>query len=221
MNQPGGLPIPKDAMFGILICGDDTSQVGIQNNNLGAGGFKFEIKPTAESGAEIVKAENCNLERNAHAVVLANEDILPSDLFFSIEAVNNKKAPITVLRLGSPDPGVHVTSAVSSPSGDFDPLTAELAFVDSVDPGETVTLDFTLDQLSPDLPQTVVEISPCLFVGVGGLSVDLAGEEPAVPLEPPDSSGISAGVVAGIAAGAVAGVVALAGAVWYARRRLR
>lgn len=55
---------------------------------------------------------------------------------------------------------------------------------------------------------------------VGGLSVDLAGDETGLPLERAQSSGGNAGLLAGIAASISAVVIAVTGAAWYARRRL-
>ncbi len=54
---------------------------------------------------------------------------------------------------------------------------------------------------------------------VGGISVDLGGDQAGLALETPDSSGGNAAVLAGVAAAATAGALALGGAAWYARRR--
>lgn len=62
---------------------------------------------------------------------------------------------------------------------------------------------------------------PCsLRPKVGGLSVDLAGDETGLPLETAQSSGGNAGLLAAVTAVVTAAVVTLGGTAWYAKRRL-
>ena len=68
-----------------------------------------------------------------------------------------------------------------------------------------------------DLSQGKCEIPK---VAVGGLSVDLAGDEIGLPLEAAQSSGTSAGLLAGVIAAISAVAITVTGAAWYARRRL-
>ena len=108
-----------------------------------------------------------------------------------------------------PAPGVLLITITAAQRGQFGDIWHVQNSFSPVGKPDPNNYECDLSQGKCTIPKTAV----------GGLSVDLAGDETGLPLETAQSSGTSAGLLAGVIAAISAVAITVTGAAWYARRR--
>lgn len=155
-GNPAGRCIPKGGTFGVTMCGDDTGTPADDNSNLN--GYKFMIKPTAESGSDIVAAVNID---GAHTMALAGEFASNPFGAYSVFLVNDQQPCLDRISVVSETPGAVIGTVESSHDGRFDASSGDLVLSEPLGYGEGITLTVMFDRMS-EAATTVLTISPLI-----------------------------------------------------------
>lgn len=142
-GQPAGRCIKDGGSFGISLCGDDTTTANDDNTDMT--GKMIKIIPTAESGKDIVAMANID---GVQVVTLVNETAKFNPfLCYSTRVLNTSEGCVDSISVTALDEGVPLADlATDWPGQALD--DGRIVFDRPLPPGESLTIDITLDALS-------------------------------------------------------------------------